>query len=364
MSDTDAPPARPGPQFIGRLLTITGVLLGAVLLTLCLWFARDVLLLMFGGLLFAVLLRFFVEPISRHSPLGERWALALVLALLLGLLAAFAALVGPSLGDELRALQSGLAGSLRSLRASLEATALGGWLLEQLPEPSEQQTQALWARLGGLSASAFGALGSLLVVLLVGVFFAFDPRLYVAGLLRLLPPARRPRAVEVIDRLGHTLRWWLLGQLISMLFLWLSTWLMLHLLGVPLAFGLGLLTGLLTFVPYLGPLIALLPIGLLAFSESPSLGLAAVGLYFVIQNIEGNLLMPLVLQRLVHVPPALSIGAQLLMAGVAGLLGVALATPLVAVALVLVQCLYVEDVLGDSLQEPLDPAQLRQDAAG
>lgn len=356
-------PPRPGPHFVVRLLAGTGIVLGAVLLLLLLWFAREVVLLMFAGLLFAVLLRVFSVALHHHSPLGERWSLAVVVLLLAGLLIGLGALVGPMLGEELRALQSGLGGSLQALRETIESTKLGGWVLEQLPSFTEEQSRALWTRLGGLSATALGALGTTLVVLLVGVFFAADPRLYIAGLLRLVPLARRPRVAEVIDRVGHTLRWWLVGQLISMVFLWLTTWLMLHLLGVPLAFILGLLTGLLTFVPYLGPLIALLPIGLLAFAEGPTVALAAIGLYFVIQTIEGDVLMPLVFQRLVHVPPALSIAAQLLMAGVAGILGIMLATPLVAVALVLVQCLYVEDVLGDSLAEPLDPARWRSPAA-
>lgn len=355
---TVAPP-RPGPHFVVRTLAGTGIVLGVLVLLLGLWFGRDVVLLLFAGLLFAVLLRTFALALHRHSPLGERWSLAVVVFLLLAALVGIGALVGPMLGEELRALRSGLGGSIRALREAVEATTLGGFLLEQMPAFTEEQSRALWTRLGGMSATALGAVGTTLIVLLLGVFFAADPRLYTAGLLRLLPRNRRPRAAEVIDRVGHTLRWWLVGQLISMVFLWLSTWLMLHLLGVPLAFILGLLTGLFTFVPYLGPLIALLPIGLLAFSEGPTIALSAIGLYFVIQTIEGDVLMPLVFQRLVHVPPALSIGAQLLMAGIAGILGVMLATPLVAVALVLVQCLYVEDVLGDSLTEPLDPKQWR-----
>lgn len=346
-------PQHPMPSLTGRAFTVTAVVIVSVLLVLVLWRAMEVLLLMFAALLIAVLLRFMSGTISRNTPLNDTWALSLVLALLLGFSAAAIWAVGPEVAVEFQALGAGLAESFEDLNDRLRGNALGAWALDNMPSFDPEQAQELWSRIGGIGATVLGALTGFLIVLFVGVFFAYNPKLYVEGLIRLVPLARRARAAEVLKRLGTTLRWWLLGQLISMVMLWLSTWLVLYLLGVPLAFILGLLTGLLTFIPYLGPLIALIPIAMVSFLHSPVTGLMAVGAFLVIQNIEGNVLMPIVFEKTVSIPPALTVISQILMASLMGMLGVLLATPLLAVGLVLVRMLYVEDTLGDSLDEPL-----------
>lgn len=353
MMTDDQTPRHAVPSVTRRAFAITAVVIITVLLVLVLWRALEVLLLMFAAVLIAVLLRFISGTISRHTPLNDTWALSLVLALLLGSTAAAVWVAGPEVAAELQALGAGLATSVRELEELLRSNALGAWALDNLPRIDAEQAQEIWSRIGGIGATVLGALTAFLIVVFVGVFFAYNPKLYVEGLMRLVPLGRRARAAEVIEKLGVTLRWWLLGQLISMIMLWLSTWLVLYLLGVPLAFSLGLLTGLLTFIPYLGPLIALIPIAMVSFLHSPVTGLMAVGAFFVIQNIEGNVLMPIVFEKTVSIPPALTVVSQILMASLMGMLGVLLATPLLAVGMVLVRMLYVEDTLGDSLDKPL-----------
>ena len=337
-----------------RAFTVTGVVIISVLVVLVLWRAMEVLLLMFAAVLVAVLLRFMSGTISRRTGLGEMWSLSLVLVLLLGALTAAVWVIGPAVAVQVQELSAGMSESIEDLEDLLRRNELGSWLLDNMPEVSLGEAQQLWSRIGGIGATVVGAIGAFFVTLFVGIFFAYNPRLYIEGLLRLVPLRRRARAAEVLEKLGSTLRWWLVGQLISMAFLWLSTWLVLHLLGVPLAFTLGLLTGLLTFIPYLGPLIALIPIAMVAFLHSPALGLMAVAAYLVIQNIEGNVMMPIVFEKTVSLPPALTVVSQILMASLMGMLGVLLATPLLAVGMVLVQMLYVEDTLGDSLEQPLE----------
>jgi len=337
-----------------RAFAVTGVVITSVLLVLVLWRAMEVLLLMFAAVLLAVLLRFMSGTISRRTGLGATWSLSLVLLLLLSGLIAGVWAMGPAVVVQVRELSAGMSESIEEMEALLRRNELGSWLLDNVPEISPASAQQLWSRIGGIGATVVGAVGAFFVTLFVGIFFAYNPRLYVDGLLRLVPLERRARAAEVLEKLGSTLRWWLVGQLISMAFLWLSTWLVLHLLGVPLAFTLGLLTGFLTFIPYLGPLIALLPIAMVAFLHSPTLGLMAVAAYLVIQNIEGNVMMPIVFEKTVSLPPALTVVSQILMASLMGMLGVLLATPLLAVGMVLVQMLYVEDTLGDSLAQPLE----------
>ena len=360
--DSAAQSIPPGPAYVGRVLTSTAIVLGTLVLLLLLWTAREVVLLLFGGLLLAVLLRFAGNALARRSGLGDSAAVAIVLAGFVGLLVAAGWLLGPGIVDEVRELQSGLGRSIGELRERLDAHPVGASLVESLPgngngdDDGGDGYQALWQRVGGITATALGALSAATIVLFVGIFFAFNPGLYLAGMLRLVPVPRRARLHDVLEQISSTLRWWLAGQLISMLFLWLSTWLALYLLGVPMAFILGLLTGLLTFIPYLGPLLAIVPIALVALVESPMLALTATAVFFVIQAVESNVLMPLVFQRLVHLPPALTIAAQVVMGTLGGLIGVALATPLLAVVLVMVRTLYVEDVLRDDLDRPALPA--------
>jgi predicted PurR-regulated permease PerM len=122
---------------------------------------------------------------------------------------------------------------------------------------------------------------------------------------------------------------------------------------VPLAVALGLLTGILTFVPYLGPLLAAIPILLIAFVESPTLMLTVLVLYLLIQNVESSIIMPMIFRRTVHLPPVLTIIAQILLGAIFGFVGVILATPLMAAGLSLVKLIYVEDTLGDSFEQPV-----------
>jgi predicted PurR-regulated permease PerM len=186
------------------------------------------------------------------------------------------------------------------------------------------------------------------IVVFVGLYVAADPDVYARGLVRLVPMPRRRRAREVLEALARTLRRWLVGKLLGMAVIAVATWAGLSLAGVPLALVLGLLAGLLNFVPYLGPMLSFVPALPLAIPEGATTVGWVLGLYVGIQMAESYLLTPLVDQQSVALPPALTITAQVLLGVLLGWLGLVLATPLTAAALVLVRMLYVEDLLGDS----------------
>jgi predicted PurR-regulated permease PerM len=190
------------------------------------------------------------------------------------------------------------------------------------------------------------------MVAFIGLYLAIDPGIYRRGLLSLVPLDRRARAAEILAAVGEALRGWLLGQVFAMLVVGVLATIGLWLLGIPLALALGLLAALLGFIPYLGPLAAAVPAVLLALLAGPQQALQVALLYVGIQLLEGYFLTPLVQQRAVHLPPALTISAMVVMGGLLGGLGLALAVPLTAAAIVLVQKLYVEDVLGDRPNEP------------
>jgi predicted PurR-regulated permease PerM len=160
----------------------------------------------------------------------------------------------------------------------------------------------------------------------------------------------------VLDAIGDTLARWLVGKVASMIVVGVATATGLWALDVPLAMVLGLIAGLLDFIPYIGPLMAGVPAVLIAFSISPELGLYTMLLFLGIQLAEGYLLSPLIEARSVSLPPALTIAMQMLLGALFGMAGIALATPIAAVLSVLVTMLYIQDVLGDSPPKPPDGA--------
>jgi predicted PurR-regulated permease PerM len=164
---------------------------------------------------------------------------------------------------------------------------------------------------------------------------------------RLIPPSRRLRAGAILHEIASTIWYWMLGRLFSMTLLGVLTALGLWLIGVPLPVALGFLAGIMTFVPYLGSIASAIPSVLIAASTDLHLAIYVIVLYFGVHLTEGYILVPLIQRRVVHLPPALILSAQVILGVLAGFLGLLLATPLAAAALVIIRMVYVEDVLGD-----------------
>jgi predicted PurR-regulated permease PerM len=224
--------------------------------------------------------------------------------------------------------------------------------VEQTVESSSIQPAALLpsatGALGGVVSvigTTFGGLAYIILVAFLGLYLALSPESYADGAIRLIPVGRRDRAREVLREAAETLRHWLLGTSAIMLFLGVLSYVALKLIGVPLALLLAVVSGLAAFVPIVGPMVAGGLMVLVALSESWQLALWAGGFYLVLQGLESYLLTPLIQERAVALPPAVVIAAQVLMGLLFGILGVILATPLAALALVMIKRLYVEDLL-------------------
>ncbi len=333
---------------VAVLITVTILALFAVV-----WQSAQVFFLVFGGVLLAVVLRSAGCAIARWTGFDIRWTVGIVIVATLLAVAASFWFVMPDVAEQFQTLRESLGESLEKLKARAAQSSVGGTALEHANNAGSSflSNGTLFERVAGGFSTLLSVAAGLIVILTVGIFLALSPSAYTAGLLRLLPPHRRKRASDVIEKLGATLQGWIVGQLISMLFLFTTTWLMLALMGVPLAFLLGVITGIMAFVPYIGPIVAAVPIVLVAFTESPALALQVGVLYLVIQTIETNVVLPLVFQSTVELPPALLITGQLVLGGIFGILGLIFATPLTALTMVLVQQLYVEDTLKDSMQQ-------------
>jgi len=348
-------------RFLHRLTLGLVVTAFFVLVCVILWKTAQVILLIFAGILLAVILRSCSGLLVRLTRLPERWALTLALGLLA---AAAGVLVWVSAGqvaEQAVELRDKLVESAGKVLGGIQQTPAGEEVVAQaeaLQQHLDMSTLGkVWSQAAGIFATTLGALSGLLIFLFMGVFFAYTPDLYLSGLLRLVPIDIRPRAREVLTHVATTLRGWLLGQLVAMVFVFLTTWLLLWAFGVPMAMLLALLTGALNFIPYLGPLIAVIPIVLVAFTQSPESGIYVFILFMIIQTIESDVVMPLVFQKTVELPPALTIAGQLALGSLLGVLGVILATPITAVLMVIVRMLYVEDLLGDDLTTAVPEVQ-------
>ena len=342
---------RSDQKFVGRVLVTIGFVVLTALVLILLYYTFDVILLIFAASLIAIFLRGLAEIIGRYVPIGEGWLVLIVSILIIGILAGAVSLLAPDVAEQVRHLRQDLPRSAQETAAYISQFGWGRTLIDQLPSIDDVRqnlgTSELLRGVGGFFSSTIGAVGNFLIVILLAVYLASEPKFYIEGFKKLFPVPRRERVGEVLGTIGATLEWWLIGKVASMLFIGLLTWIGLSILGVPLALTLGLLAGLLSFIPNFGPIISAIPAILLAFIQSPITAVYVSGLYVGVQLIESNIVTPLIERETIELPPALTIVVQLALAVLVGGLGLVLATPLLAVIMVLVQMVYIEDVLGD-----------------
>lgn len=336
-------PHQPSPDavFVRRVL-IAVVVIGMMLV---LWQVSLVLILTFGGIVVAVALRNLAAPLGKLLRVSDRLALLYTVLNVTAIAIGFFYFFGAMAGHQFSALADRLPQTLLAAKGWLSESLLGRQILGALQsggDPAERLMTALpWA--GGI----LGGLGEALLMIVVGIYFAADPTLYMNGVIRLIPPRRRMRAHQIIDAIGDALKNWLLGMTLDMLLLGVMTFIGMWAIGVPLPFALAVLSGAAVFVPYIGPVVAMIPGLLLAFSVRPILALYAALVYLVALTIEAYVSQPMLQRWAVSLPAIFNLLAILVFAPLFGIWGAILATPLSVAVWVLVQKLYVEDVLDD-----------------
>ena len=342
---------------------------GLIVLGLFAWRVADILLLAFAGGVVAVLIRACADALHRALRLPEGVALAVSVLGLAGLLAVGGWLLLPPFADQLAQLVMRLPELVGQLEAQLSNYAWAQDLLSGLPTLADLAGRAgdVLNQVTSTLSGTLSALANVLFVLVLGIFLAAEPGVYKKRVLRLLPAPQQDRASELASAVVKTLRAWLLGELVAMFFVGLLTYLAMLLIGVPLPLALGVLAGLLDFIPLFGPIFAAVPALLLALSGGFTQVLWVLVAYVVIQQIEGNLLQPLVQERAVSIPPALLLLSLVIMGQLFGLLGLLVATPLTAVGLVVVAQLYKNRLGSDrpeSAAPPLKSVRSRRSEGG
>lgn len=371
--------------FVRRLGLTLGLIVLVGVLLVFLWRMADILLLTFVGILLAIFLSSLAGLLTKYTKLPRPVSLTLVTVLVFSILAGAGLLIGPRILEQSDDLVAGVTRALRGLVTTLSGSAQGRWLLEQTPLVSPDMSNVLpedvlepiseaedegnrsdagtLPRTGDISAwlnfvagvfgilpSVLGVLANTLFVVIIGIFLAASPKLYQRGFLRLFPEPQRTRAGEVLEVLGNTLQGWLLAQFFSMVGVGVIVGVGLWLLGIPFALTLAFLAFLLEFIPIVGPFLSAIPGILIAFTQGWTEALWVTLFYLVVQQLEGNLIMPLIQQRIVHLPPALALLAVLVMGTFFGFVGLLVATPLLAVVIVLVKMLYLKDTLGQKVE--------------
>lgn len=326
--------------FVRRVL----IVLGLVALFFLVWQLRILLLMLFGAIVIASIFRAVADTICKFTRLPASVATGLSILLVLGSLGALIAIFGNHIAQQVVTLRETLPGAWRALEDRIGNLGLSNQfdrLVATITTP------------GGGSLSGFGrtllSIGSgiadLIVVIFAGIYLATQPNFYRVGAIKLVPPARRKIAAEAMLESERALRLWLKGQAVAMVVVGLLTGFGLWALGMPSAFTLGLLAGVLEFIPFAGPILAAVPAILLALAVSPELALWVTLLYVAIQQFEGNLLTPLVQQYAVDLPGAVLLFSLIGFGTLFGTLGVILAAPLAVVTMVLVKRLYVIETL-------------------
>ncbi|WP_106640309.1 AI-2E family transporter [Allosphingosinicella vermicomposti] len=324
---------KPGPAelrdpLIRDELKKAGVWFSVALAIALVIFLAQPLLLIVAGLVFASMLDGGARLLGRVLPIGRGWRLLIIVLASLAFLFGTFAVAGIQIAQQAETFRTVVEAQLQRGLDWLSSFGLfeGGIQVADF----SQQIMGSLGRLTTAVSSALGAITSLFMIFIIGIFVAVEPRIYERGIGWMLPMRRREQFYRTTGHMAFTLRRLMAGRLLGMAVEGVGTWLLLLVGGVPMAAILGIITGILAFLPNIGAIISGVLIVLVGFSVSFEAGLWAIGVYVVVQVVDGYLIVPYVARKTVDLAPALVLGAQLLFGALLGIMGLALADPIVA----------------------------------
>lgn len=330
---------------ITKTIFIALLMLSALALLI---FHANFFLLVFAGIFFSTLLNFSSNWIVSKSKMPYWLALLLVLLFMTGILVLIIVLVGPSMVEQVKEMSNTLPKSLHNLREEIRQTSVGRNLFEELPADLGallEDREEVMSRIVGSFSTTVGAIANFFIIIVTGIFLASSPKIYTHGFVRLFPVNFRPRLREVMDKAQYSLSLWMMAKLISMLVVGVFTAIGLEILGMPMPYALALIAALFSFIPNIGPYLALAPAVLIALMQGGNMYIYVLILYFGIQIVESYLITPMIEKKMVHLPPALTLFWLVLLGIVTGILGLILATPILAALIVIIEEFYVKDHL-------------------
>lgn len=330
-------------RFIRRLLLL--IVIAAV--AAALYRAADLLILAFGSMLGAIAIHAIADLFRAHLRLRAKLALALAIATVLGVIGFLVWLFGVAFREQVNLLVLRLPGIIDQFATYLSQSPVGAKIVDAVHSAFGGSRVA--RDIGGLASGTGELVLNCLLLLIGALFFALDPQVYERGFLFLIPPAKRHAVEDALFDVGQTLRLWLRAQLIQMTTMGVLVGLGLWLVHVPSAPALALLTGLSEFVPYVGPLAAMLPALGLAATQGTTQIIGTLAVFAIVRLVQTNFITPYVTARVVAIPPAVTVFAILGIGQVFGVFGLFFSAALLVVVYTLVRSLYLREVLGEDI---------------
>lgn len=323
------------------LLIVIAALAAAVFVT------RDLLILAFGAILGAIVIHAIAEALAEHLRVPERASVGVAILLVLAVLGLLGWLFGVEFRSQVNLLVERLPGILDQFAAYMGQSPVGAKIVDAVRAAYAGSRVA--QDIGGLAQGAGELILNSLLVLIGALFFAADPKVYERGFLLLMPRSKRAPVEDALADVASTLRLWLRAQLIQMTTMGVLVGIGLWIAGVPSAPALALLTGLSEFVPYIGPLAAMLPaLGLAATAGTQTI-VGALIVFAVVRVVQTNFITPFVTSRVIAIPPAVTLFSIIAVGSIFGLFGLFFSAAILVVAFTLVRSLYLREVLGEPI---------------
>lgn len=343
--------------FLRRCIMVAAVTLGTLMIVWFVWATAHALLLLFSAFLVAVGFDGLGRIVHKFTRLSQRKSVVLVVVALVVAFSLVFTVGTLNVVAQAPQLRKQVEQSVDKIESRLKHSHLTGGLTggssgagakasSKSNSLGETLTGELSGELAGAASLTLTTFGDIFIVLIIGLYFALLPALHQRVLLQLFPPSRQRHVAHITGEAANAIRRWLAGRIVCMIVVGVGSAVGLWLLGIPFALLLGLIAGLLTFIPYLGAIISAVPPVLVAFLHGYHAALYVAGLYLGLHIIEGYLLGPFIQRRAVSIAPGFLLSAQVLGAAVAGVLGVALAAPLALVIAVMIQIGYIHDMMG------------------
>ncbi len=327
MSETPGPNEMRDP-LVRKEMQRAAIWIGMAIAVALVWMLAQPILLIIAGAVFAAILDGGTRLLGRALPIGRGWRLAIVLLSIIALLAWIFSFAGSQLAGQAAELQQVLLTQIDNVLAWGRNHGFADLAFD--PEQALRYAAGSVGQVTAALGSVLGGLTNIVMIIVLGLFIAMEPRLYERGFAWLLPLDQRAHFYNVSAAVGATMRRLMAGRLLGMLVEGVATWLLLAAYGIPMAALLGIITGLLVFIPNVGAILSGVIMVLVGFSVGLNGGLYALAVYFIVQTVDGYVIVPMVAKRTVDLAPALVLGAQLLFGALFGIMGLALADPIVA----------------------------------